>query len=86
MTFHFDSMQAFWEMGGYGFYVWLAFSVTFLAVILLVAETFWAKKQLVLAVNAQIARKKRIQKSKQKKQSESQSEAPVSEFKQEESS
>lgn len=83
MTFQFDSWQAFWDMGGYGFFVWLAFSVTFLAVIALVVETLWAKKQLVQAVNAQIARKKRIQKSQQKKTDEAQPSASPSQLKQE---
>ncbi|GAA6184078.1 MULTISPECIES: heme exporter protein CcmD [Alteromonadaceae] len=68
MNFQFDSWQAFWQMGGYGFYVWLAFGVSFLAVFLVVYESIWAKKQLIKAVNAQIARKKRI---KQKKAADS---------------
>jgi heme exporter protein D len=56
----FDSFQAFLDMGGYGFYVWLAFAVTFLAMIALVYESIWAKKQLIVKFGAQIARKKRI--------------------------
>ncbi|MDO6692709.1 heme exporter protein CcmD [Aliiglaciecola sp. 3_MG-2023] len=71
MTFQFDSWQAFWDMGGYGFYVWLAFGVSFIAVLLVVYESIWAKKQLIKAVNAQIARKKRIKQNKQKKAAES---------------
>ncbi|MEP4890057.1 MAG: heme exporter protein CcmD [Aliiglaciecola sp.] len=67
MTFQFDSWQAFWDMGGYGFYVWLAFGVSFVAVLLVVYESIWAKKQLIKAVNAQMARKKRIKQNKQKK-------------------
>lgn len=56
----FDSLQAFLDMGGYGFYVWLAFAVTFLAMIALVFESIWAKKQLIVRFGAQIERKKRI--------------------------
>lgn len=56
----FDSFQAFLDMGGYGFYVWLAFGVTFLALMVLVYESIWAKKQLIVRFGAQIARKKRI--------------------------
>lgn len=56
----FDSLQAFLDMGGYGFYVWLSFGVTFLAMLVLVFEGVWAKKQLIVRFGAQIARKKRI--------------------------
>ena len=56
----FNSFQAFLDMGGYGFFVWLAFGVTFLAMIVLVFESIWAKKQLIVRFGAQIARKKRI--------------------------
>ncbi len=63
----FDSLSAFFEMGGYGFYVWLAFLVTFITMIGLVVESYWAKKQLIIAFGAQMARKKRI-KDRQKKE------------------
>ncbi|WJG08588.1 heme exporter protein CcmD [Aliiglaciecola sp. LCG003] len=65
MNIQFESWQAFWHMGGYGFFVWLSFGVTLASILLLVAESYWAKKQLVKAVTAQLARKKRIQQSKQ---------------------
>ncbi|MCP3429866.1 heme exporter protein CcmD, partial [Opacimonas viscosa] len=32
----FESWQAFWHMGGYAFYVWTSFGVTFLAMGLIV--------------------------------------------------
>ena len=56
----FDSLQAFLDMGGYAFYVWLAFAVTFFIMLVLVFESVWAKKQLITKFGAQIARKKRI--------------------------
>lgn len=31
MTFQFESISAFFAMGGYGFYVWLSYAVTFIA-------------------------------------------------------
>ncbi len=68
MTIQFESWQAFWDMGGYGFFVWLSFGVTLLAVLAIVYETIWAKKQLVKAVNAQLARKQRIKENKLKQQ------------------
>lgn len=83
MTFQFESWQAFLDMGGYGFFVWLSFGVTFLAVIALIIETYWAKKQLIHAVNAQIARKKRIQQSRQKNSENARPESAPTELKQE---
>ena len=56
----FDSLSAFIDMGGYAFYVWLAFGVTFLAMLGLVFESIWAKKQLIVKFGAHLARKKRI--------------------------
>lgn len=31
MTFQFESISEFFAMGGYGFYVWLAYTLTFIA-------------------------------------------------------
>lgn len=31
MTFQFNSISDFFAMGGYGFYVWLSYALTFLA-------------------------------------------------------
>ncbi|RUO56179.1 MULTISPECIES: heme exporter protein CcmD [Pseudidiomarina] len=42
----FESWQAFIEMGGYGFYVWLAFGVSFLAMGLLVVQGLRARSKL----------------------------------------
>jgi heme exporter protein D len=66
MSFHFDSWQAFLHMGGYGFFVWLAFGVSLLAVLATVYEGIWAKQQLIKAVNAQMARRQRIKQAKQR--------------------
>ena len=35
----FESWQAFWHMGGYAFYVWASFGVTFLAMGLIVLNS-----------------------------------------------
>ena len=60
----FDSWQAFFDMGGYGFYVWLSFGVSGLAMLAIVIESIWAKKQIKADVLAQQARAERIRKSK----------------------
>lgn len=75
MTIQFESWQAFWDMGGYGFFVWLSFGVTLLAVVAIVYEIMWTKKQLIKAVNAQIARKQRIKQDKLRKQQAAESDA-----------
>lgn len=61
----FDSWQSFWEMGGYGFFVWLSFGVTMLCMLGIVVESWWAKKYIVKQLIAQKARQQRIHKSKQ---------------------
>lgn len=47
----FESWAEFWSMGGYGFFVWLAFGVTFASLIILAiqsfAETGSLKKQII---------------------------------------
>ncbi|ATG73226.1 heme exporter protein CcmD [Zobellella denitrificans] len=61
----FDSWSAFWAMGGYGFYVWLSFAVTLLALLGLVAATITTKKRLLREVKqkqARAARRKAAQK------------------------
>ncbi|PSJ44563.1 heme exporter protein CcmD [Zobellella taiwanensis] len=52
----FDSWSAFWAMGGYGFYVWLSFAVTLLALIGLVVATITTKKRLLREVKQKQAR------------------------------
>lgn len=61
----FDSWTAFWHMGGYGFFVWLAFAVSLLAMIGLVVESLWARKSLIQQIDANRARKKRIENKRQ---------------------
>lgn len=40
-NFAFNSMAEFWAMGGYGFYVWLSFGLSLLALLLL----WWTGRQ-----------------------------------------
>lgn len=61
----FDTWSAFWAMGGYGFYVWLSFGLTLLALIGLVVTTMVTKKSLLRTVKqkqARAARRKAAQK------------------------
>ncbi|MDV2856473.1 MULTISPECIES: heme exporter protein CcmD [Oceanimonas] len=52
----FDSWSAFLAMGGYGFYVWLSFAVTLLALLGLVVATINTKKRLLREVSQKQAR------------------------------
>lgn len=61
---YFDSWSAFWDMGGYGFFVWLAFGVTWVSMLLMIAETIYAKKGLLKQVEQQYRRQQRISASK----------------------
>lgn len=48
-------------MGGYGFFVWLSFGVSLVAMLLLVVESRWAYRQLFIKMAQEQARKKRIE-------------------------
>lgn len=68
MNAAFDSWQAFFAMGGYAFYVWLAVAATLLPLLGLVLHTFWQRKQLLNEVGRRQARERRIRQSQQPKQ------------------
>lgn len=56
----FDSWQAFWAMGGYGFYVWLSFAVTLVVMLGLIVEARFARRKLLTHFQTEAARKARI--------------------------
>ncbi|GAA3538506.1 heme exporter protein CcmD [Zobellella aerophila] len=61
----FDSLSAFLAMGGYGFYVWLSFAVTLVALLGLVLASITTRKRLLREVQqkqARAARRKAAQK------------------------
>lgn len=43
----FDSLSAFLAMGKHGFYVWLAYGLTTLIIVVNVLLPLWKKKQLI---------------------------------------
>lgn len=57
----FNSWAAFFAMGGYAFYVWLAVAATLLSLLGLWAHTRWQHKQLLADIQRREAREKRIQ-------------------------
>lgn len=48
MKFQFDSISDFFAMGGYGFYVWLAYGITFVAMGLLIWQS---KREITQTLN-----------------------------------
>lgn len=44
---HFDSLNDFWAMGGHGFYVWLAYGLTFLIILANVIQPILRNRQLI---------------------------------------
>lgn len=68
MSVAFNSWQAFFAMGGYAFYVWLAVAATLLPLLALLFHTLWQRKQLLAEVSRQESRERRIRQSQQSKQ------------------
>lgn len=67
MNAAFSSWQAFFAMGGYAFYVWLAVAATLLSLLGLLVHTLWQRKQLLAEVGRQESRERRIRQSQQLK-------------------
>ncbi len=58
---HFSSWSAFWQMGGYGFFVWLSFGSTALLLVGLHLYSRWQRQHFIRQLHAKIAREARIQ-------------------------
>lgn len=65
----FSSWQAVVDMGGYGFYVWLSFGVTFLAIGLLLVNGLMQRRQIQREAVKQQKRAERIAKRQQQDRS-----------------
>ncbi|MFA3761823.1 heme exporter protein CcmD [Yersinia sp. 2544 StPb PI] len=61
----FNSWAAFFAMGGYAFYVWLAAAVTLLSLLSLWGHTLWQHKQLLADIQRRQARELRIRQANQ---------------------
>lgn len=68
MNTAFSSWAAFFAMGGYAFYVWLAVAATLLPLLGLLIHTLWQRKYLLDEVSRQASRERRIRQSQQSKQ------------------
>lgn len=61
----FDSWQEVIWMGGYGFYVWLSFGVSILAIAMLVMHGLLTRKKLARMAEQQQQRQQRLARRKQ---------------------
>lgn len=59
----FDSLAEFFAMGGYGFYVWLSYGLTFLALLILVINSITKKNKILREVEKRLTREQRIKKA-----------------------
>lgn len=64
---HFDSFSEFLQMGGYAFYVWLAFGVTFASLVAVYWEQNWRIKRLQSQVKMEYERIQRMKKAREQK-------------------
>lgn len=67
---HFDSFAEFLDMGGYAFYVWLSFGVTFGCLLAIYLEQTWRINKLKAQVVIEHERAQRIKKARQAKATE----------------
>ncbi|MCK5819461.1 MAG: heme exporter protein CcmD [Psychromonas sp.] len=61
MAFH--SLVGFLHMGGYAFYVWLAYGIAMLSIVILVVNTLMETHKIKRFVKKRMLRDKRIQKA-----------------------
>ncbi|WP_022942011.1 heme exporter protein CcmD [Psychromonas hadalis] len=59
----FDSISDFFAMGGYGFYVWLSYGLTFFALAVLIINTLSKKNKIMKVVEHRLSREQRIKKA-----------------------
>ena len=64
----FESFADFLNMGGYAFYVWLSFGVTFVAMAMIAIQSFIKHRNLMKQVVVEQERKARIKKARLQQQ------------------
>ena len=64
----FESFADFINMGGYAFYVWLSFGVTFAVMAIIAIQSFIKHRNLLQQVVVEKERKARIKKARQQQQ------------------
>ncbi|MEG9482526.1 heme exporter protein CcmD [Mannheimia sp. HC-2023] len=60
MTFQFESISEFFAMGGYGFYVWLSYAITFIAMGVLIWLSRREQKAILAQAKKELAREEKL--------------------------
>ncbi|MDP9500569.1 heme exporter protein CcmD [Bisgaard Taxon 45] len=60
----FANWQDFFHMGGYGFYVWLAYGISFFAIVVLIIQSVQERKAILRTVLREQQRQARLQNKK----------------------
>lgn len=67
----FDSISAFIDMGGYGFYVWLSYGVTAILLIGLFINSIYGHKKIIQQINQRQKREQKLRKAAELHQQQS---------------
>ena len=59
----FESWSDFIQMGGYGFYVWLAYGVSLLSILVLALQSLWGRNSVLTEVRRDEQRAARLKQS-----------------------
>lgn len=60
----FDSISAFFNMGGYAFYVWLSYGITFAALAMLMLVSLRKKHTVLREIAKQASREQRLKENR----------------------
>ena len=62
----FESWSELLDMGGYGFYVWLSYGLSLLAIVVLIVQSLAGKSAVLKSIKREQQRETRLQQMKQK--------------------
>ena len=62
----FQSWSDLIQMGGYGFYVWLSYGLSFIAIVALIIQSLMGKSAVLKSVKREQQRESRLQQVQQK--------------------
>lgn len=60
----FQSWRDFWDMGGYGFYVWLSYGISFMVILGLIVLSYKGKKAILRDIQREQVREARLKNMK----------------------
>lgn len=65
----FSSLHDFLHMGGYAFFVWLAYGVTFLCLLILLVTSLQQKNKILTHIAKKMAREERLKQNRRNNES-----------------